>query len=26
MMLHYLAKVETPKMHVDAASAFYANY
>jgi len=26
MLLHYLVKVETPKMHVNTTSAFNANY
>jgi len=26
MLLHYLAKGETPKMHVNANSAFNVNY
>jgi len=25
-MLHYLVKVETPKMHVNTASAYDVNY
>jgi len=26
MLLHYLVKVETPKMHVNTTSAFNVNY
>jgi len=26
MLLHYLVKVEKPKMHVNTTSAFNANY
>jgi len=26
MLLHYLVKVETPKMHVNTSSAFNVNY
>jgi len=26
MLLHYLVKVENPKMHVNTTSAFNANY
>jgi len=26
MLLHYLVKVETPKMHVNTNSAFNVNY
>jgi len=26
MLLDYLVKIETPKMHVNATSAFYVNY
>jgi len=26
MLLHYLVKVETPKVHVNATSAFNVNY
>jgi len=26
MLLHYLVKVETPKMHINTPSAFNVNY